>query len=37
MSPVLGRRRARTLLDRVWALDEVQDIRTLRRLLQPAR
>ena len=27
---------ARTLLDRVWALDEVQDIRSLRKLLQPA-
>jgi len=36
MAPVLGRRRARTLLDRVWVLDEVQDIRTLRRFLQPA-
>jgi len=36
MAPVLGRRRARTLLDRVWALDEVQDIRSLRKLLQPA-
>jgi 2-methylcitrate dehydratase PrpD len=36
MAPVLGRRRARTLLDRVWALEEVEDVRSLRRLLQPA-
>ncbi|MCX7200119.1 MAG: MmgE/PrpD family protein, partial [Proteobacteria bacterium] len=36
MAPVLGRRRARTLLDRVWALDDVADIRSLRKLLQPA-
>jgi len=36
MAPVLGRRRARTLLDRIWTLDEVDDIRTLRRFLQPA-
>ena len=35
MAPVLGRRRARTLLDRVWALDEVASVRSLRRLLQP--
>jgi len=36
MAPVLGRRRARALLDRVWSIDEVADIRSLRRLLQPA-
>ena len=36
MAPVLGRRRARTLLDRIWALDGVADIRSLRKLLQPA-
>jgi hypothetical protein len=36
MAPVLGTRRARALLDRVWSLDEVDDIRSLRRLLQPA-
>jgi 2-methylcitrate dehydratase PrpD len=36
MAPVLGRRRARTLLDRVWTLEQVDDIRSLRRLLQPA-
>jgi 2-methylcitrate dehydratase PrpD len=35
MAPVLGPRRARALLDRVWALDEVSDVRSLRRLLQP--
>ncbi len=32
---VLGRRRARTLLDRVWGLEQVTDVRALRRLLQP--
>jgi hypothetical protein len=36
MAPVLGRRRARTLLEKIWNLDEVDDIRRLRRLLQPA-
>jgi len=36
MVPVLGRRRARTLLEKIWNLDEVDDIRRLRRLLQPA-
>ena len=35
MAPVLGKRRSRSLLNRVWALDEVDSVRGLRRLLQP--
>ena len=35
--PVLGARRARKLIDTLWALEEVKDVRTLRPLLQPLR
>ncbi len=34
-SPVLGGRRARKLLDTLWALEKVKDVRKLRPLLQP--
>ena len=34
MAPVLGRRRARTLCDTVWKIEQVKDVRRLRALLR---
>ncbi len=35
LAPVLGRRKTRALVDAVWDLEKLNDIRTLRPLLQP--
>lgn len=37
LAPVLGAARARRLVDAVWALERIGDVRELRPLLQPAR
>ena len=34
LAPVLGKSRARKLVDTVWALEEVKDVRALRPLLR---
>ncbi|MCC7484612.1 MAG: MmgE/PrpD family protein [Burkholderiales bacterium] len=34
LAPVLGRRRARALIDAVWAIEKVRDVRALRPLLR---
>jgi 2-methylcitrate dehydratase PrpD len=34
LAPVLGKSRARKLVDTVWALEDVKDVRTLRPLLR---
>ena len=36
LAPVLGSRRARQLVDAVWNIERVKDVRALRRLLRPA-
>jgi 2-methylcitrate dehydratase PrpD len=36
LAPVLGSRRAEQLIDSVWNIERVKDVRTLRRLLRPA-
>jgi hypothetical protein len=35
LAPVLGRKKARSLCDAVWALEKVSDVRRLRPLLRP--
>lgn len=35
LAPVLGGRKTRTLIDAVWNLEKLKDVRTLRPLLQP--
>ena len=34
LAPVLGKARARKLVDAVWALEKVKDVRSLRTLLR---
>ena len=34
MAPVLGTKRARELIDTIWELERVRNVRTLRRLLK---
>jgi 2-methylcitrate dehydratase PrpD len=36
LAPVLGKRRAEQLIDTVWNIERVKDVRALRRLLRPA-